>query len=133
MGADLELIITEHINKFKDGKIDSHFFSLWQRYIPTNVHSWVVPRSWKKQQTAEKWAKKVKEYNENLGFKVKIIHRKTTTILKRQLCKRCGKHEAENDTFKLCYECNEKLHPGIHEKMKRDMKTLETIAKKAGE
>lgn len=133
MGADLELIITEHINKFKDGKIDSHYFSLWQRYVPTNAHCWVLPRVWKRKQTAEKWAKKVKEHNEKLGFEVKIIYRKSVTILKGQLCKRCGQRVAENDTFKLCYECDEELHPGIHEKMERDMRTLETIAKRAGE
>lgn len=129
MSTDLELIVTEHISKYKNGKINDHFFSLWQRYVPTNAHSWVVSRSWKRKQTAEKWAKKVKEYNKKLGFKVEIIYRKSVTILKGQLCKRCGERIAENDTFKVCYECNEELHPRIHERMERAEKTFNTISK----
>lgn len=46
-------------------------------------------------------------------------------------CVRCKVKEAEDDTFKVCYDCNEKLHPGVHKQMEEINRTLDIIARVA--
>ena len=46
-------------------------------------------------------------------------------------CVRCKVKEAESDVTKLCYECYEKLHPGIHKRMDEDLELLRIIGERA--
>lgn len=45
-------------------------------------------------------------------------------------CKRCGIKEA-NETTKVCEDCYEEMHPGVHKRMEEEEKLWKIISKQA--